>query len=358
MRLKKILLVLPILALFLFGAAPAAQAAPAPAVYVNGVEQVFDVPPVIEDGVTLVPVRSVFETMNATVYWQPENKEIKVEKGDTTIKLHLDSKIAYVGLKIYLLDVAPKAVNCRTLAPLRFVAEALNADVEWDGKNNSIYIRETVDPKQPTAISLNKSSASIEVDGYTYLIADILPETADTAKVTWKSSDESVATVSTMGRVKGVKKGTAVITAATANGLEDKCVVNVTSAKSSSSGISIGGNNNYKPNTSDSKYYDSLGIENYTTVTGDKCRWTLADDGTVTKGFGNNGVLYIYDYNEASFNKYSEYLQANGWTAQNPISLKDRDCNFFHNGLQRLEMDYNKASKETVIKLFNFSFFE
>lgn len=349
MKCKKILLFLPLLAVMFFGVAANAWAA-APTVYVNGVKQVFDVPPIIEDGVTLVPLRSVFEDLGATVYWKPENKEIKAEKGDTTVKLHLDSKIAYVGLKISLLDVAPRAERGRTLVPLRFISEALNAEVEWDGKNNSIYIRETVDPKAPTSLALNKNSATVEVDGYTYLTADILPETAITAKVTWKSSDESVATVGSMGRVQGIKKGTATITATTANGLEDKCVVNVISAKKGSSGISIGGNNNYKPNTSNSKYYDSLGIENYTTVTGDKCQWTLADDGTVTRGFADNGVLYIYDYKEASFSKYSEYLAQNGWTALNPISLKNRDCYFFHKDQQRIELDYNKTSKEVVVK--------
>jgi hypothetical protein len=49
--------------------------------------------------------------------------------------------------------------------------------------------------------------------------------------VTWKSSDETVATVSTAGKVKGIKYGTATITCTSnATGLSTTCKVTVTAS--------------------------------------------------------------------------------------------------------------------------------
>ena len=58
------------------------------------------------------------------------------------------------------------------------------------------------------------------------LTPEFTPENAETT-CTWSSSDPSVATVSGTGLVKGVSKGTAVITAETVNGLTARCTVTV-----------------------------------------------------------------------------------------------------------------------------------
>lgn len=78
-----------------------------------------------------------------------------------------------------------------------------------------------------TAISL-PSTANVK-EGLSTTISATLTPSNTTDKVTWSSSDESVATVSG-GVITGVEEGTAVITA-TCNGLTATCTVTVESIK-------------------------------------------------------------------------------------------------------------------------------
>ena len=66
-------------------------------------------------------------------------------------------------------------------------------------------------------ISLNKASLSLEVGRTSTLIASVSPDNATDKTVTWSSSDTSIATVDTNGKVTAVKLGTAIITAKSGN---------------------------------------------------------------------------------------------------------------------------------------------
>lgn len=79
------------------------------------------------------------------------------------------------------------------------------------------------------SISLNKVSVTLEKNQATQLIATVLPSNADNKDVSWSSSNESIATVSTAGLVKCVGVGTATITATTGD-KTSKCSVSVIAA--------------------------------------------------------------------------------------------------------------------------------
>lgn len=66
----------------------------------------------------------------------------------------------------------------------------------------------------PAGVTLNKTSASMEIGDTLTLIATVSPEDAIEKGVTWSSDNESVATVDASGKVTAVKAGTAKITAA------------------------------------------------------------------------------------------------------------------------------------------------
>lgn len=70
------------------------------------------------------------------------------------------------------------------------------------------------------AVTLNKSSESLDAGQTLQLIATVTPANADPkyASLTWKSSDAKIASVDQSGLVTAVKKGTATITAETASG--------------------------------------------------------------------------------------------------------------------------------------------
>ena len=64
----------------------------------------------------------------------------------------------------------------------------------------------------PTSITLSGSS-SVEVGSYIDLTVNYTPSNTNVKNVTWTSSNSSIASVSTSGRVTGVKAGSATITA-------------------------------------------------------------------------------------------------------------------------------------------------
>ncbi|MEI6132301.1 MAG: Ig-like domain-containing protein [Bacillota bacterium] len=78
-------------------------------------------------------------------------------------------------------------------------------------------------------ISLNKSKLNLSKGKSAKLIYTISPVNASNKSVVWKSSNSSVATVSSSGTVKALKKGKATISVTTIDGkFSSKCSVNVT----------------------------------------------------------------------------------------------------------------------------------
>ncbi len=93
------------------------------------------------------------------------------------------------------------------------------------------YVRTVTPGNIPvTSITLNKTSTSISVGNSEKLIATVTPNSATDKRVTWTSSDTSVATVAADGTVTAVKAGTATITATAADGSGKSatCTVTVT----------------------------------------------------------------------------------------------------------------------------------
>ncbi len=81
-----------------------------------------------------------------------------------------------------------------------------------------------------TSITLDKETLALEEGKSETLKATVLPENASNTKVNWVSSDDKVATVSSLGKVTAVKAGTAKITASSVSNPEVKaeCTVTVT----------------------------------------------------------------------------------------------------------------------------------
>ena len=77
-------------------------------------------------------------------------------------------------------------------------------------------------------VKLNKTKATLEKGNTLTLKATVTPSTLPDKSVTWKSSNTKVATVTSSGKVKGVKAGTATITCTyVATGAKATCKVTV-----------------------------------------------------------------------------------------------------------------------------------
>lgn len=108
--------------------------------YVDGSQLTPDVPPTIVSGRTLVPLRSIFEALNADVQWDQATRTATATKADTTVQVTLNQKTAYVNGAANTLDVPAQIIQNRTMVPARFIAESLNARVLWDNNVKTVYV--------------------------------------------------------------------------------------------------------------------------------------------------------------------------------------------------------------------------
>lgn len=98
------------------------------------------VPPIVRNGTTLVPMRDIFEALGATVVWDAGTQEINAQKDDKRIWLQIGNRTARVDRNQQWLSYAPMLYNGSTLVPLRFVSEALGAQVHWNGQRRVVRI--------------------------------------------------------------------------------------------------------------------------------------------------------------------------------------------------------------------------
>ena len=115
------------------------------AVQLDGRNLYFDQPPASVDGRLLVPLRGIFEALSADVLYDAGNRSIKATKGSTVVQLQLGSQAASINGRPVYLDVPAGTVGGRTMVPLRFVSEALGADVKWNGASRTVVINSVGD---------------------------------------------------------------------------------------------------------------------------------------------------------------------------------------------------------------------
>lgn len=112
-----------------------------------------DVQAQIINNSTLIPMRAIFESLNAEVEWVPSSKTIMATKGSKVIIMKIGSLTMTVSdmatgeSKNIKLPVAPRTINAadkkygaRTMVPLRAVSESLNMNVGWDGKTYTVTV--------------------------------------------------------------------------------------------------------------------------------------------------------------------------------------------------------------------------
>ncbi len=97
--------------------------------------------PVIKDGRTLAPVRSLFALFNAEILWDSSLNQATVIKDDVNIVLTVSDNRAYVNEEEVILDVPAQIIDQRLYVPLRFIAERLNLLVEWNENEQTVYLK-------------------------------------------------------------------------------------------------------------------------------------------------------------------------------------------------------------------------
>jgi len=117
--------------------------------HVYGVSKVFQGPVMVTvptQTITQQPVEqspSLQKTITPTQAQSITESNISkptIAEGTITTYVNIDSTKMIVNGKVITLDVAPKIENNRTMVPLRAIAEALGAEVQWDNYTKTVTI--------------------------------------------------------------------------------------------------------------------------------------------------------------------------------------------------------------------------
>ncbi len=167
------------------------------------------------------------------------------------------------------------------------------------GKSDSITVKVAEDPSIVHVTSVTVSGdASVMEDKTIQLSATVKPDNATNKNVTWSSSDDSVATVSSNGTVTGVNAGTVDIIA-TADGISAKKTITVQTNPDAGTVIyypasKFGANSTYI-------HYSTDGGTTWTPVPGEKM--DSACDGWVKKTIKvKNGTAINFVFNDGGNN--------------------------------------------------------
>ena len=91
---------------------------------------------------TLVPLRSIFETMGADVQWDASTNTVTAKRGKSEIKIQIGAGEMIKNGQNIAVDVPAQLVNNRTMVPVRVIAEAFGADVQWNNGGKTVLINE------------------------------------------------------------------------------------------------------------------------------------------------------------------------------------------------------------------------
>lgn len=136
--LKSVILTVALIALL----ATATFAAEEISVKLNGEKiNIPDVAPVVENNEIFLPLRAIFESFGADVYWEGETKTIISSLGETKVIAQIDNKNLFLNSsEVFEMSFAPYIRNDRTLIVAGAVEKAFGCIVEYDEAENTVAI--------------------------------------------------------------------------------------------------------------------------------------------------------------------------------------------------------------------------
>lgn len=117
-------------------------------IYLNGKWVYSDQEPIIQNNRTLAPFRAISEALCYSVEWDGKNRSVILQNFNKIIQLRIDSNQATVNTfddgkapETIILDAPVTLINGRAFVPVRFLAENIGAEVNWNPENRDIDIK-------------------------------------------------------------------------------------------------------------------------------------------------------------------------------------------------------------------------
>ncbi|MGI6307700.1 MAG: copper amine oxidase N-terminal domain-containing protein [Dethiobacteria bacterium] len=109
----------------------------------EAVEYTMDVAPYIKDGRTFLPLRYVANALGVdddNIIWDQATKAVTIFKGDRIAQVTISSKTMLVNGVTINMDVTPEITDGRTMLPIRWMAQALGASIDWDAETRTVTV--------------------------------------------------------------------------------------------------------------------------------------------------------------------------------------------------------------------------
>ena len=154
--------------------------------------------PVQRLGNVLVPLRGVFEKLGASVAYDGATKTILAIKGSTSVTLQIGASSAQVNGQTRALTLPAQSVNGTTLVPLRFVSEALGAEVKWSAASRTVVIATNGNNGSVPANPTTPGAGAVEITSLTHNATRAL-RAGDNITVTLQGTPGAVASLNVPG---------------------------------------------------------------------------------------------------------------------------------------------------------------
>ncbi len=127
--------------------ASGAEIAPVAATPFEDIQIVFDdevlqlrAQPELKDGISIAPLREIFEHTDGVLYWFPIQKKVWAANADISVRLQIGDPTLYVNRQARQVQVAPYIKRGRTMVPLQFIADTLDVTVTVNPDSGQIRI--------------------------------------------------------------------------------------------------------------------------------------------------------------------------------------------------------------------------
>jgi len=138
-------------------------------VTLDGAPIAFDVPPQTINDRTMVPLRAIFEALNANIDWNDNTQTVTATRDGVVVVMRVGDPVINVAGNSVTLDVPPQIVNDRTLVPARAVAESFGVNVDWNSGTQTVILTTGPGQAQPPAGLVtdltNSANYWVELDG-------------------------------------------------------------------------------------------------------------------------------------------------------------------------------------------------
>ncbi len=116
---------------------------------------------VVRGGTLLIPLRSMFEQMGATVSYDPASKTVDVTKPGADVKVTVGKPEVVINGESRPLDVPPEMYQGSVLVPVRVISEGMGAYVQWVPDKRLVVVRyNPATPPPPPSTPAPVESAS------------------------------------------------------------------------------------------------------------------------------------------------------------------------------------------------------